>query len=334
MGFSAKTLLIVGAGASAELDFPVGNALKENIRSCAKVKWTGLELMGVREFCDLVEDCARVNHGGNLGPALGALNHIHENLILSGSIDQFLSSHQREPDVVRFAKLAIAHEITKAERNSHLNENTNNKAHTEFAHLRNTYLPRLWARLQNGQPIDEWPRFFDNLKIVTFNYDRILQQFFSLAIQRFCKENASKVIEFVDELPILHVYGRLGSLNPQSPEYCTFAPDRHAIAKAYERILTFSETVQENVKDEIRKSVEWADRIICLGFSYANVNMALFPGGDQRGREVVGTCFEMSEPNQVFALTQLNSRFDRYRRAAIANVRCAKLFDDFDLRLS
>lgn len=337
MAFSAKTLLIVGAGASAELEFPVGDAIKDEIRSCAHVSWNGIELTGIREYCRLVEDVARIHYGGSLEKILSALKDINENLVLSRSIDQFLSSHQKNEDVVRLAKLAIGYEIAKAEAKCHLNENTRNSGHTEFAHLSGTYLPRLWARLQNGEPIDEWQRFFENLRIITFNYDRVLEQFFSLALRRFCKVGASEATSFVADLPILHVYGHLGSLDTSSEEYCRFAPDLNAILKASERILTFSETVADNVRQEIRSYVRWADRIICLGFSYANVNMELFPlpGVDHaRHREVVGTSFEMSAPNQQYALAQLNRRFDNYKEATLANVKCARLFDDFELQLS
>jgi hypothetical protein len=337
VAFSAKTLLIVGAGASAELDFPVGNMLKDKIRSCAHVSWNGIELTGIPEYRRLVEDLARVKYGGRLEAILASLKNVHENLVLSGSIDQFLSSHQKDADVVRLAKLAIAYEIAKAEQNSHLNENSERRMHTEFVQLGDTYLPRLWARLQNGQPIDEWQRFFENLKVITFNYDRVLEQFFSLALRRFCKVDPTQATTFVANLPILHVYGHLGTLNPASPQHCRYAPDRHSIIEASERILTFSETVAENVKDEIRSYVHWADRVISLGFSFANVNMALFPLpgiNHARSREVVGTCFEMSGPNQEFARDQLNRPFDASQGAVIANVKSAKLFDDFELRLS
>jgi hypothetical protein len=101
--------------------------------------------------------------------------------------------------------------------------------------------------------------------------------------------------------------------------------------------LTFSETVADNIKAEIHNYVQWADRVICLGFSYANVNMALFPmpnTNQVRTRQVIGTCFEMSGPNQDYARAQLNRKFDFTQRAAIADVTCAKLFDDFDLQLA
>jgi hypothetical protein len=337
MAFSAKTLLIVGAGASADLSFPVGNELKTNIRSCANVKWNGFELTGIREYCRLAEDLARAYYGGHLEKIIAALKDINENVVLSGSIDQFLSSRQSYQDVVRLAKLAIAFEISKAEAKCHLNENTSNLSHTEFVHLSETYLTRLWARLQSGKSIDEWKRFFDKLKIITFNYDRVIEQFFSLALRRFCKVDADEATAFVSGLPILQVYGYLGTLDAGSPEHCRFAPDLNAIIGASERILTFSETVADNIKDDIRNYVTWADRVICLGFSYANVNMELFPTLDpnlRRAREVVGTCFEMSAPNQEYARTQLNQKFDRYERSTLADVKCAKLFDDFELRLS
>jgi len=225
--FSANTLLIVGAGASNEIGFPMGSDLKDRIRACTNIEWNGIELTGDKEFCALAEDYARTR-GGQVSPILEACKHIHSNVLLSGSIDEFLSSHQEDETIVACAKIAIALEISRAERGSHLNENSLARDNTDFAYLKDTYLPRLWARLQNGESISNWTSFFDGLKIVTFNYDRVLEQFFSLALQRFCRVGAPEAAEFVSSLPMLHVYGSLGNLHSRAGEFCGFAPDMAA----------------------------------------------------------------------------------------------------------
>ena len=75
MPFNAPTLIVTGAGASAELNFPVGNKLKENIRNLTKVDWNGLELTGDPLFRRLLEDLARTSYGGRL-EAKGALKFL------------------------------------------------------------------------------------------------------------------------------------------------------------------------------------------------------------------------------------------------------------------
>ena len=139
---------------------------------------------------------------------------------LSRSIDEFLSSHQNDEIVIDCAKAAIALLIARAERNSHLNDQSSNLRHTDFVNLSATYLPRLWARLQRGIPIENWESFFYNLRIITFNYDRVVEKFFSLALQRFCKVTAQDADDFIARLSILHVYGSLGSVRANSPDYC------------------------------------------------------------------------------------------------------------------
>jgi hypothetical protein len=333
MPFDAKTLLVTGAGASAELDFPVGDKLKESIRALTNVDWNGLELRGDRHFCRVLEDFARANNGGNLGPVISSCKHIHENVILSGSIDQFLSSHQNDLALVQCAKLAIAFEIGKAESASHLNIENNAHAHTDFIYLKDSYLPRMWARLQNGLPIAEWKSYFNNLKIITFNYDRTLEQFIRLALTRFCKADDYHVLEFIGQLPILHVYGNLGSLG-KSEDHCPYAPNHHQVIGAASRILTFSETVNDNIREEISDYFKWADRIVFLGFSYANVNVELFPRIENSAKRVFGTSRGMSAANTEHARLKLNWLVDAANaRATLSPTNCAKLFDDFELQL-
>jgi hypothetical protein len=331
--FGVKTLLVTGAGASAELDFPVGDKLKENIRALTNVDWDGFELKGDRHFCRVLEDFARANHGGNLEPIISSCKHIHENVILSGSIDQFLSSHQDDPALVQCAKLAIAFEIGKAESASHLNAENKDHAHTDFVYLKTSYLPRMWARLQNGLPITDWKLYFNNLKIITFNYDRTLEQFIRLALTRFCRADDYHVLDFMAQLPILHVYGNLGSLG-KGADHCPYAPNHHQIIGASNRILTFSETVADNIREEISDYFRWADRIVFLGFSYANVNIELFPRIENAAKMVFGTSKGMSFANTEHARSKLNWLVDAANaRATLSPTACAQLFDDFELQL-
>lgn len=333
MPFDAKTLLVTGAGASAELGFPVGNKLKERIRSLANVDWNGFELTGERNFCRLLEDLARAHYGGKLEAILASCKHIHENVLLSGSIDQFLSSHQEDSVLVKCAKSAIAFEISKAEAESHLNANTDSRNYTDFVNLRDSYLPRLWARLQNGLPITGWRSYFENLRVITFNYDRTLEQFLRLALTRFCRADDSEVLEVMNQLPILHVYGNLGTLGRGS-EHCPYAPNLHQTISSTNRILTFSETVRDNVRDEIGNYFRWADRIVFLGFSYANVNMDLFPKIENAAKAVFGTSKDMSAANTEHARSRLNRLVDNINcRTVLSPTTCAQLFDDFELRL-
>jgi hypothetical protein len=88
------------------------------------------------------------------------------------------------------------------------------------------------------------------------------------------------------------------------------------------------------VKEEIRDYFKWAERIVFLGFSYANVNMDLFPRIENAAKEVFGTAKGMSEPNIQHARSRLNRLVDNInRRAILSPTSCAQLFDDFELRL-
>ena len=312
----------------------MGSDLKDQIRSLTNVSWNGFEFQGDREFCRLLETVARLQFGGQIQPVLDACAHIHKNVLLSGSIDQFLSSHQAERVVVICAKLAIATQIARAERECHLNDTINRPSHSDFVYLKDTWLPRLWSRLQNGEPIGEWNKFFDNFRVITFNYDRCIEQFLSLALNRFCKVEIGEATEAIEKLPIVHVYGSLGQLRQSGQGFCQFAPDHNFIIDAAKRILTFSETVKDNVAQEIDEYCRWCERIVFLGFSYANVNMNLFPESANQ-KVVLGSSYMMSKPNSEYAKNTLNYKFCRGNdRTQFADATCARLFDDFDLLLN
>lgn len=335
MPFAKKTLLVTGAGASKEVGFPVGGQLKENIRSLTNVRWSGIELTGDKEYCRLLEDLARTEFACRVEEIVRSCSHIHQNVILSGSIDQFLSSHQEDETLVRCAKLAIAYEIAKSERLSNLNfEKNSSRREPDFVYLKDTYFPRLWARIQNGLPIADWKSYFTNLRFITFNYDRTLEQFFTLALTRFCKAPPEQVAEFIRELPILHVYGSLGKLSG-AQDLCPYGPNLHQIFDASKRDLTFSESLAENIRTEIQEYFGWANRIVFLGFSYANVNMDLFPQMPDSNKKVFGTSMGMSEHNSRHAQTRLNNQLSNINRGTeFVSGSCAQLFDDFELQLN
>src|SRR5262249_53254614 len=59
----------------------------------------------------------------------------------------------------------------------------------------------------------------NNLSVLTFNYDRSFEQFLFLALQDRYGIGPTDAANLLDEMPVVHLHGSLGSLPPLAPGY-------------------------------------------------------------------------------------------------------------------
>jgi hypothetical protein len=113
--FSRPTVFIIGAGASAEFGMPLGSQLLEKVATTVARGTHGHPNHDV--FVQQMRDGLgeeRANRLFELGPRLAGV------VSQFVSMDEALHFLSAEPDIVELGKLAIAHEIVHAERNSTL----------------------------------------------------------------------------------------------------------------------------------------------------------------------------------------------------------------------
>ncbi|MBN2129634.1 MAG: hypothetical protein JW741_09060 [Sedimentisphaerales bacterium] len=179
--FVKKTVLVLGAGASAPYDFPSGEELVSGI------------VDGLRNRSGLFER-VRCCHRGQW-------EDFAERLVLSGttSVDAFLEKKENE-DLLRLGKDSIAAALLPME----------NKRKPFEAQGANWYR-QLFALLTEGCSFDDFAN--NNLSVVTFNYDRSLEYYLMTALQHLYRARSKdECYEKLRGIKIIHVHGKLGYL--------------------------------------------------------------------------------------------------------------------------
>ena len=108
------------------------------------------------------------------------------------------------------------------------------------------------------------------LSVITFNYDRSFERFFTSAFEhsfRLTKPEAFKVFE---RIQLVHVYGTLGTLGNMPFGKVDYARD------AAERISFIRDARRPSCKAELEKAIRGATNVCFIGFGFAPENLALF----------------------------------------------------------
>src|SRR6266498_4216063 len=174
-----KTVLVLGAGASIPYGFPTGKQLLEEIVFIAGHSPTPVET-SLRE-CGFPRDF--------ISDFVNELNRSGRK-----SVDAFLE-HRTEFE--RIGKAAMIAVLIPKEGQSRLFDRSNNEHWYEY----------LFDKM--GSSFDEICR--NKLSIITFNYDRSLDYFLLNAIKSSFKRDENDCLSVLNNIPIVHVHGQLGS---------------------------------------------------------------------------------------------------------------------------
>jgi hypothetical protein len=326
------TVLIVGAGASREANLPLGNELKRRISGALDIRFddTGLDLLaGDRDIMMALRHHLQRNEQRDLNRLLNVCREIAAGMPGAISIDHYL--HQRGEDADRdlCAKLAIVKTIADAERASFLHVDPQNpRDEVDFDRLDRE---RAWY-IQLGRMVTGMVRavdlanVFNNLTVVTFNYDRCIQQFFLRWLMNQYVLPEANAAAIVRRLRVHHVYGSLGPLPWMHPNGVgiTFGQNlgRDVLLEAAGQIHTFTESHEDLVLQRaIHDAIAAAHVLVYLGFAYHDISMQLIRApGPLETRRIFATRFEVSNPNwEVCSASLINDR--TYRTGGLPAIR-------------
>lgn len=253
------------------------------------------------------------------------VHELAEKLQRSGcnSIDAFLSHH---PNLKEVGKLLIALELYRAE----------NQAHTDLFGLGRD---EDWIRIVFNQLAEN----IGQVKIITFNYDRLLEKKILDICQarQFTQDSTKKLL---DSFEIIHVYGRLPisgfesstlKLSPHEgsfkKEYGEFfgtedAHDFGNLAARTNEVIGSIKIIGEasELADQARAHIEWAERVIFLGCSYHRENMKLIGFKSTYGShdDIYGTVYLMGPIEKI----RLTRDFPTLQQR---DTKCADLFKTY-----
>lgn len=306
--FREPTVFVIGAGASAEADLPVGEKLKQEIKLLTPVGDSSfLDTMasGDQLVFDALMLASRPANSSldvqSFKNRLAAARRVATALSLAGSIDALLESHAQDADMRLFGKLAIARAILFAESKSRLKRYGPIEGDAEDElRVDKTWYPKLAKFIFDGRRPSDGPAIFNNVSMICFNYDRCIETFFFNALRRYFSMDADTARNAMSGLNIIRPYGKVGSLGWQSPlqDAVEFGAEVTA-----EKLLSLSSQIRiyteqsndTNVTNEISQVMTQANRAVFLGFGFHRQNIDLIrPTKESRISSVLMTSFGLS----------------------------------------
>lgn len=281
-------VLVVGAGASKEVNLPVGNELKAAIASTLAFRVeNGYSVFGgdpqiVEVFYQLVRQPG--NQRGDINPYLRAATLIRDAMPQAQSIDNFIDSHRADTRIAQCGKLAIVSSILKAERASSLRvDRSNSYNKIKFADVANTWFNGLFQLIVQSCQREEIPVRLRKIAVVSFNYDRCLEHFLHGALQNYYSMSPEQASETLSHLEIFHPYGTVGQLpwkEPQKGIDYGGEPYSQQLSSLATQIRTFTEGTDETASEivTIRSTLRTAQRVAFLGFAFHPLNLELLYG--------------------------------------------------------
>jgi hypothetical protein len=352
--FKDETTIVVGAGASREVEMPIGDALKLRI-----VTRLAMTMDNAYRFVDpalqefgrikVADDFFRV--GEVLGPYWAAAARIVRGLPLALSIDNYIHTHNQDPYVVELGKLAIGLEILAAEQGSAmLRKPTDNQYYrrtppreivpaTDAAYTGTWYLP-FAQQLFSGVERNVLGKIFRRTRFIIFNYDRCLEHYLWLALQDYFDLTPGEAALVLEPVTFIHPYGSLGRL-PWQPNDGSDAidigfvdgADYQAIAG---RIRTFTETLDSAVEVNIQQAMSLASTVIFLGFGFVDQNMLLLKPRDTSkiSRVLATTCGLSDSDRQIVHYTLERLAIGTRAKVIIEPETCTMLLRNNHLQLT
>lgn len=244
---STKTVLILGAGASAPYGFPLGRPLLNQI--CGQLSPEQRSNDHRQVLIDLGHSASEVEDFRN------ELRHSD-----FGSVDEFL---EKNAGYMSLGKLAIASALIPYEDEKRLFP-----PHAPADHW--------YKQLADALEVQSEAVCDNQLAVLTFNYDRSLEVYLRTVISTRRRCTHSEAAEVLQSIPIIHLYGDLGKLEGTTQDATMYSPDLEpAKVKAAARSMKIIHESEDQTPefDEGVKLLEKAERIYFLGFGYHPTNV-------------------------------------------------------------
>lgn len=300
-----RTTLIVGAGASAELQFPTNAELLARIIQGYDFKRTNSET-STRDGQLLLRNIYKLAEKMNkkVEDVAAAAERLRNACRLGRSIDTVLEQYDHDPLVVACGKLAITFFMGQAESRSNLKDIPRVEGELPLqGKIAEYWIYQLGQLITSGVPRSKIGQTLEQLTIINFNYDRSVEHFLPYAlVMAYGIELREAQQVIAEKLDIVHPHGSIGRLPwqkgdaPQA-EWGVEQPwNIHAIAAQLKSLNERS--ADRNALRDIRLSVASAKRLVFLGFGFQPQNVdLLFENSLSHNPEVLISTYGMSSGN-------------------------------------
>lgn len=338
--FRAKTVLVIGAGASVEVGLPMGPDLLKQIVQLTHITFDyNRQKTGDSGIVEALRFCLNEgNEVAKINEHLNAARQLGTSAKQALSIDNVIDALE-DPKIELVGKLGIVRAILLAESASPLFRRTENRPDTlDLSKFDDSWYSSLTKLLTENVRKSQVSSIFDNLEIINFNYDRCLEHYLPFSLASYYGLQPDAIREIMQGFKIHRPYGVAGRLPWQqgdAPSVGFGQGSPHQLADVAQQVRTFTERVEEG--DELaamRATISGADRIIFLGFAFHRQNVELIAQKMQDHSELVATAYNISQSDQSVIQDELGKAFGyepaiHDTRIELADMTCAQFFKEY-----
>ncbi|MBL0317859.1 MAG: hypothetical protein IPP74_00900 [Alphaproteobacteria bacterium] len=345
--FRSKTVFVVGAGASKEVNLPVGEELKRKISQKIDIKFENgfQQSSGCYNITEALRRHVKQPDGrnGDINPYLHSAWKVKDALSVNRSIDNALLSLSHDDLAETCGKFGIVSSILEAEKHSKLFYKPTDRQHLNFDGLQDTWYPRFLNMLAEEVSGHDAASIFENVSFVSFNYDRCIEHYLYEALQKRFALDQPQTKNLLDSLTIFHPYGSIGALpwqNTDPYQHVPYGSERSDFLAISKNIKTFNENFEDSETiTKLRERLFEAETIVFLGFAFHKKNMELIsPGKKCKTKRIYATAHGISKSDCNFLMRDIRTVFQINDANAIIEFRdgmkCAELFDEYWLSLT
>lgn len=337
-----KTVYIIGAGASKELNLPTGEELKKSISDLLDISYDGSRLLRGDHFIAKAFEILESSNLYKFNELQKASNLISRALPQAISIDNFIDAHRNNSNVSVAGKMAIVKSILAAEKSSLIYELDKRY---DYNKLSDTWYNSFFKQITENCTYEQLPNRLENVTLIVFNYDRCIEHFLYHSFINYYDINHEQSSALVNKIRIFHVYGQIGFLPWQHKE--TTIPfgadiDHNQLLSTYTNLKTFTEGADPTASEInlLKKNIAESQRIVFIGFAFHPLNMEILTldGVPQNTwiSQIYATAYGVSDSDLEYIVSSIkkslknNNHFD----PKILNKKCNEFFTHYWRSLS
>lgn len=339
--FRAKTVLVLGAGASAEVGLPTGPKLLNEIVRLLDIRFEYNRQISGDHF--IIEALKIILNEGRqvekINEHLKACRQLRTSSEQALSIDNVIDALE-DPKIELVGKIGIVKAILQSEASSNKFKQIENYPDTlNISNFKGTWYNHLTKLLTEQVRKSQINNIFHNLEIINFNYDRCLEHYLPHSLAAYYGLDINHVRNIMPSLKIHRPYGIVGKLPWQEGEiadtpFGESSPQK--MTELVQQIRTFTERVGEETElTAIRETIANADRIVFLGFAFHRQNLELLSQHVKKHTEIIATAYQISDSDQLVIADELDKNFNLKitmnddPRVKLADMTCNDFFQNY-----
>ena len=315
---SDNKLFVIGAGASAEIEMPVGQGLKAQIQGLLTFEFDD-PFIPSKGSKSIASELQQISREGKLSRSeferlYQAAEIASKGLGLAESIDSYLDLHRENKEVSLMGKMAIVEAILAAEEKAY--KRLFNSEHTviDLNLIENTWYAKLLRHLTRGKSKEDIDNIFRDISFIIFNYDRAVELIFPMLLFYLYNVDIETAVSSFEKATIIHPYGKVGNLlHPSQGWTRGFGKKSKHLSEYALEINTFTEgesniTLAQGIDDAVSR----ASTIVFLGYGFIEMNNGiLMRAPSKKVERVFGTTKGLSNSDVTSISERICEGFKR-----------------------